>query len=290
MVPTTSLVFMVVSLLVCFGVPLGGLWFLSSRRRAEGARRYPAIGRAFLCGMLAFGVSQLLLRVPLMTLVVPQLPEPLSGFLLSAPVASFSAGLFEETGRLVVMVLLMRRFHRWADGLSFGLGHGGLEAMALTGLAMVNNLVVGVALNTGRWDALAAGLPADQAEAVRQALVTTSPSLFLLSGVERIGAVAFHVGMSVLILWGVHRSRRLVAWVVAVLLHGALNLTAISTMQAGAPPWLVELLVLAWGAALLVWVVRMRPAFPATIAPDLRTLPAPVPPPKDPTTDRRAAD
>ena len=147
----------------------------------------------------------------------------------------------------------------------------------LVGLTMVSNLVMGVAVNIGRWDTLAAGVPAEQAESIRQVLVTTSPVLFLWSGVERIGAVAFHIGMSVLLLWGVVRSRRLLAWVLAVLLHGALNLTAITTMQAGAPPWLVELLVVAWGAAMLVWVVRMRPAFPTAIEPDLRTLPAPVP-------------
>ncbi len=265
MVPVASLVFMAVSALICFAVPLGGLVYLTTRRTADGSRRYPAVGRAFLCGMLAFGISQLLIRIPLMLAVVPQLPAPVAGFLLSAPVASFSAGLFEETGRLVVMVLLLKQFHRWIDGISFGLGHGGLEAMALMGSSAVGNLVVGVMINTGRWDAVAEALPAGQGEMVRQGLASSPPTLFLLSGVERIGAIGLHVGLSVLVLWGVQSSHRLLAWTLAVLIHGLANLTAVGSVQAGASPWVAEVIVWLWAAAILVWAVRIRPAFPTTI-------------------------
>ena len=94
-----------------------------------------------------------------MTLVVPGLPEPARGFLLSVPVASFTAGLFEETGRLVVMLLLLKAFHRLADGLAFGLGHGGLEAMLLVGLTYVSNLVLAVLMNTGGWPRSPTGCP-----------------------------------------------------------------------------------------------------------------------------------
>lgn len=277
MVPTLSLVFMVVSLVICFAVPLGGLAFLATRRDAGGARRHPGLGRAFGAGMLAFGVSQLVLRIPLMTLVVPQLPEPVASFLLSAPVASLTAGLFEETARLLVMVWLLRRFHRWVDGLAFGLGHGGLEAMALIGLSMVNNLVLAVAINTGRLDSLAAALPPEEVEVLRSALVETEPSAFLAGGVERIAAIALHVGLSVLVLWGVHHARRLPAWVVAVLVHTAANLSAVLALRAGAPVWLIEALLLVWGAAVMVFALRLRRGLPTGIEPDPSDLPAPRP-------------
>lgn len=45
---------------------------------------------------------------------------------------SLTAGPFEETGRLLIMSHLLRR-PRFADGVAFGLGHGGLEAAALVG-------------------------------------------------------------------------------------------------------------------------------------------------------------
>ena len=277
MVPTLSLVFMAVSLVICFAVPLGGLAILATRRDAAGARRYPGLGRAFGAGMLAFGASQLVLRIPLMTMVVPQLPEPVASFLLSGPVASLTAGLFEETARLLVMLWLLRRFHRWADGLAFGLGHGGLEAMALIGLSMVNNLALAIAINTGRLDSLAAALPPEEVELLRSAMVGTEPAAFLAGGLERVAAIAFHVGMSVLVLWGVHHNRRLRVWLVAVLLHTAVNLSAVLAVRAGISLWLVEALLLAWGVAAVVLAVRLRRGFAATIEPAPQDLPAPRP-------------
>ena len=39
----------------------------------------------------------------------------------------------------MMMLLLLKAFHRWIDGVTFGLGHGGIEMIALVGVAMVNN-------------------------------------------------------------------------------------------------------------------------------------------------------
>ena len=164
MVPVLSMVFMALVTVGCIVVPFGAMLWIWSRRHPDGSRRYPRVWRAFWCGMLAFVASQVLTRIPLMTVVVPQLPEPVSGFLLSGPVASYTAGLFEETGRLVVMLLLLKAFHRWIDGVSFGLGHGGIEAMLIVGMANVNNLVLAATINAGQWDTIAQALPPEAAE------------------------------------------------------------------------------------------------------------------------------
>ena len=152
MVPMASIVGMVVSLLICLVLPLGGLLWLVTRREG-GVRKYPKVGRAFAAGMLAFVLSQVLTRIPLMTWLSTQ-DAPWAQWLVSGPVASFSAGLFEETGRLLVMLWLLRRFHRWVDGISFGLGHGGIEAILLVGLAQASYLGLAVMINTGQTGAL----------------------------------------------------------------------------------------------------------------------------------------
>jgi len=258
MVPAATIAAMVFTLVVSFAVPLGGLLVL---------RRYaPRVGRAFACGMLAFFVSQVLTRLPLMTLVVPSLAEPARGFLTSVPVASFTAGLFEETGRLVVMLLLLKGFHRLADGIAFGLGHGGLEAMLLVGLTYVSNLVLAVLMNTGGWASIAASLPAANAEAIEKAMTGLPASTFALAGVERIGAIGLHVVLSLVILAGVVHGRKALAWVVAVLIHGLANLGVLSAMGAGVPTAAVEVGFLVVIAALL-WLAirRLGPTLPATI-------------------------
>ena len=48
---------MVVTLLICLGIPLGGLLWISTRRQA-GVRRYPKVGRAFAAGMVVGLVSR----------------------------------------------------------------------------------------------------------------------------------------------------------------------------------------------------------------------------------------
>lgn len=264
MVPTLSVVFMAITLLICLALPIGGLIWLITRRTADGAKRYPRVVRAFLCGVLAFVASQMLIRIPLMTLVIPQLGESWR-WLVSGPVASFTAGLFEETGRLVVMLLLMRLFHRWADGVSFGFGHGGIEAILITGVATLNNLVLAVMINTGQWGAIASQLPPDQAELFHSRMVDTAPVDFLMAGVERLAAVSVHIGLSVLILWGVHRGRKAMAWVIAVIAHGLTNLLAVSMMAAGAPMLAVEGALLVCAVGYWVWIVRARRLFPAEI-------------------------
>ena len=212
--------------------------------------------------MLAFVASQVLTRIPLMTVVVPQLPEPVSGFLLSGPVASYTAGLFEETARLLLMLWLLKHLRRWIDGVSFGLGHGGIEAVLLLGIANVNNLVLGVLINSGGWDAVAQTLPGETAEQLRSALVDTSPWMFLLGGVERLAAISLHIACSLLVLAGIVHGRKLLGWVAAVLLHGSFNLVAVAMAGAGVNLVLVEAVLVALAIGLWVAIVRSRPLFP----------------------------
>lgn len=208
----------------------------------------------------------MLTRIPLMTVVVPQLPEPISGFLLSGPVASYTAGLFEETGRLVVMLLLLKAFHRWIDGVSFGLGHGGIEAVLLVGMATVNNLVLAVTINAGQWETIAAALPPEQAAQIHAALVDTAPWMFLLAGVERLAAISLHIACSLLVLAGIVLGRKLLFWLAAVLAHGTFNLVAVLMVGAGASMVLVEAVLVALAIGLWVGILRSRPVFPPALA------------------------
>ncbi len=266
MVPITSILFMIVSGLICAGVPIGGLVYLSTRKDAAGAARYPDVWRPFVCGALAFTVSQLLTRIPLHILVLPHLGA-VGQFFLSVPVASYTAGLFEETGRLVVMVLLLKGFHRWIDGVAFGLGHGGIEAILLVGLTQLNNVILALALNLGLWQTVAGSLPADVSDMLKQTLITTNPALFLVSGIERSSAISLHIGCSLIVLWGVHVGKKLLAWVVAVLLHGTANLTTLFMLTLPRTTGILATEGSLLALAVVIWVVawRVRGAYAPTI-------------------------
>lgn len=117
-------------------------------------------------GALAFFLAQVVLRLPLLNFAVPALPEPFRDLLLNPAALSFSAGIFEETARLVLMLVLLKGFHRWVDGAAFGLGHGGLEAVLLGGTGQIGNLTLSVLINSGAWESVAATMPAAAADSL----------------------------------------------------------------------------------------------------------------------------
>ncbi len=183
-------------ILICFGVPIGGLVILLTRHKKKG------VGLAFLWGALAFFVSQMLIRVPILQLVLPgmawyavlQLDPWAYGLFLG-----FTAGLFEEGARWIAMRwLLMGRTER-VHGLAFGLGHGGIEAMLLVG---VNFLVILVLVLAGQGS-----------------LFPLEAGGVFLGGVERLYACAFHVGASLLVMYGIRRGRQVLWLGIAILLH-----------------------------------------------------------------------
>ncbi len=182
---------------ICFVLPIGGAVMLM--RRKKGA------GKAFLFGMLAFIVSQPLLRLPLLQIVLPQYawfavlqlnPWRYGLFL------GLTAGLFEETARWIAIRFFLKEKTDIEHGMSFGLGHGGVEAMLLVGLQFVNMLFL---LISGRG-----------------ALLPVSAEMVLISSLERLSAILFHIGASLLVMHGVRRkkARYLAA---AILLHTLLD-------------------------------------------------------------------
>ncbi|MEZ5127107.1 MAG: YhfC family glutamic-type intramembrane protease [Micropruina glycogenica] len=264
MVPVASLVGMGFSLVVSMVVPLALLVFLMLRRAADGTRANSHLGRTFACGMVAFAGSQVLTRMPLMA-YLSTIEQPWAQFLVSAPVASVTAGLFEETGRLLAMLWLMRRFHRWIDGVTFGLGHGWLEAVLLVGLSSVVNLALALSINSGQ---VPQGLPPGALQTLTDTLVNTPSELFYLTALERLSAIALHMALSVLVLGGIVCGRRLLFWALAVLVHGVANLAIVLTAQV-APVLVAELVLVALVAAFWWWYVwPSRSRFPEQVGPE----------------------
>lgn len=281
-VPSLSIALMLVTALLCVAVPVAGWLVLQTRRTAQGDRRYPKIWRPLLCGAWAWLIAQPVLRIPLLNLVVPQLPQPLAGWLQSAPALSLSAGLFEETARLVVMLLALKGFCRWADAVAFGLGHGGLEAIGMVGATQVSNVVFSLAINQGRWDQVASQIPPAAAAGLHDTLVGGSPWLFGMSGVERVAAITVHIGCSLLVLAGIYHGRRLLGWGLAVLLHSATNLAA--ALLVPVSPYLAEAFLVALAVVIWLMVLRARPRFAASLpaAPAAPDGSAPAPGPDQP--------
>ena len=177
------------------------------------------IWSAWLLGALGFFVPQILIRLPILTGL-----SQLSGFAAFAqthPVVygfglAFTAGLFELAGRYAVARCLKKNL-TCRRALAAGLGHGGIEAILITGLAYLSNVVILVMLQTGGFDAVLTQTgDASQLLAARDALMNTHWALFLLAGFERLLAMTCHVAMSMMVCYGVH-TNRVLPWTLACL-------------------------------------------------------------------------
>ena len=209
---------------------LGGVvaaWFLAHRFLAA---RWAAIG----WGMLAFPVSQIL-RLVVLVPVTALLPADTGiGGLLGAGLAVLSSGLFEESTRWLVLRHMARRTRSWQDGVGFGLGHGGIEAILVVGTSAVGGIVLLALAHQG---VLPGG---DLPPGAAQQLHSQVSALEALTGVmvgagvyERALAIVLHVALSLLVLRGVVTDRRRL-WLLAIWLHCAYN--AVAVLLAPASP------------------------------------------------------
>lgn len=218
-----SIVSIIVTLFVSFILPLAFLVGYALRHKRQG------IWSAWLLGALGFFVPQILIRLPILSGL-----SQLSGFAAFAQThpalygfgLAFTAGLFELAGRYAVARCLKKNL-TCRRALAAGLGHGGIEAILITGLTYLSNVVILVMLQTGGFDAVLTQTgDASQLLAARDALVNTHWALFLLAGYERLLAMTCHVAMSMMVCYGVH-TNRVLPWTLACLaLHTCMDFIA----------------------------------------------------------------
>lgn len=227
MVSTMTLIACFLTLFVCLLLPIIAISVLSFRYKGG------KLVSAWLLGAAGFVVTQLLIRVPILTAMQNQ-PwfvgfSENHGFLFAFALA-FTAGLFELAGRFVVAKLMQKNLN-YNRALAAGLGHGGIEAMILIGITYLNNILYIFMINNGTFDAVvgeavAAGVDVSALMLLKDQLIASSPVLFLLAGFERLLAMTGHLAMSLLVCYGVYIGKPLKCALICLGIHTFIDLTA----------------------------------------------------------------
>jgi uncharacterized membrane protein YhfC len=241
-VSASAILFMAISIVLSILLPIGAVVWLAARKKIK-------LGPV-LWGVLLFVVFAIILEGQgLHRLVLGSFPQLQSYPYLFAVYAGLAAGLFEETARLIGFkwLIRVREDENPYTGIAYGLGHGGIEAILLGGMASISNLIFALMVNA---NAVPAGL-----EAIAQQLATTPSYLFLITGVERVLAMTIHLSLSMIVLKAV-TDRKWGYYVLAIGLHTLINFPA-GLYQAG---FLQDMLliegitaVLTVAVALLAW-------------------------------------
>ena len=168
-----------------------------------------------------------------------------------------AAGVFEETGRLFAFKLFLKNEREPVTALSYGIGHGGVEAILLVGLTMVNNLILAATVS--------AGGTTDPAMLEMAAQLASIPAgMFLWAAFERVGAIILHLSNSVLVFAAVREPGKRWLFPAAILTHAAANFIAVVS-NAYLPVAATEIIVLIFAVIVALFARRVYRMLPVTV-------------------------
>ena len=179
---------------------------------------------------------------------------------LMALVAGLSAGVCEELARYLVLRFWRREARSWAQGVAFGAGHGGVEAILLGLLVAVNFVTMVVLRGTGLEGLGLSGEMLEQAQAQVDAFWAISWYLPLLGGLERVFAITIQIGLSLLVMRAL--TQRNAGWLLAAIgVHTLVDSVVVFLAGVGWSPLALEglVLLLALGAGVIILALRDKP-------------------------------
>lgn len=234
------IIYLLINVIISFGIPIGALvYFIRKRNRCV---------KPYFIGMLVFVISQMFLRIPLLNNVMSNMEWYIEISILYPVLAmlfiGLTAGVFEEVGRYLGFEIALKNNRRWIDGIAFGIGHGGIEAMLLLGVTSLQNLFIVISKSN---------------ESVLNILNTNGPYI-LLGGFERFFAMMLHVGLTMLVLYGINK-KRLRYLVLAIIIHGFVDFIVVLLSSLGVNILLIEGFIGGCGLIGLVFTIKCKEIF-----------------------------
>lgn len=247
MVKSLSIIFMAVTLLISVGIPVVLTIYMY--------KKYKISIKAVFIGALMFFIFQGVIRIPVLSAL--QLTSWFRGVYSLYPVAvmfviALTAALFETTGRYIGMKFILKDSLEWKNGVAYGIGHGGVEAILLVGMTYIANLIYSLLINTGLVNA----------SGPINALVATRPDMFLAAGVERLFTMIFHIALSLIVLYGIMYKKRPFI-LLCILLHTLVDwiIPLIATNKADI--WITEMFVAIIGILSFIFILKSKKMFEA---------------------------
>ena len=250
--PASIVIWLCAAALFAFALPIGTLlWWRGTRK----AKLTP-----FFVGALVFVVFALVLE-PLLHRVCLLGDNAVARAINANPYlymlyGALAAGVFEETGRYVAFRLLLskRRFPERDTAVTYGIGHGGIEAMLLLGVTYGLYAAIALLSRSGNYSAalaLAGGEAGDVAMMLGR-LGQLTPGLCALAMVERVTAFLLHIALSCFVFLAARDKTQRSWFPFAIALHAIADMPAALYQQGMLPLWAVEL----WLAVFALYALR----------------------------------
>ncbi|MCQ2575864.1 MAG: YhfC family intramembrane metalloprotease [Treponema sp.] len=245
-VPVLSFVTIAIAMLFGVLIPLVLILVIKKKTNCKIAPFFAGCGTFFVFAIVLEGICHAIILGGGRAEAIMARP------LLYALYGGVMAGLFEETGRFLVYKFLLKKYRDDdSTALAYGAGHGGFEAFYILIMGMITNIVFGILINIGKTDLILGTMDeASKAVAITQlaSICNTNPLLFLVSIIERFGAVAFHMAASILVWFAVKNKKLWYLYPAAILLHAMLDMIAAFFNSIGSPIWIIEVMLYVFSA------------------------------------------
>ena len=255
----SSIPALIVTVILMIAIPV--LFFVSWRRRHKEQTRISWL----IAGAIGFIVSARILELGVHSFCVLA-ENPVSRFINGNTWAfvlygTMMAGVFEECGRHIVLRYILKKNRTRENAVLYGIGHGGIEVLAVLLPSMILYLVIAILFSRGNVEeamnqlriteeTASAALPSVQAAAA------FDYGMMAINVVERLFAMLLHIGLTVIVYDGVINARkdRLPA---AILLHMLMDTFPALYQRGAVPLWSVEVWAAFWAAAVLFIAAKL---------------------------------
>ncbi|MDY7078675.1 MAG: YhfC family glutamic-type intramembrane protease [Chloroflexota bacterium] len=179
---------------------------------------------------------------------------------LMALVAGLSAGVCEEVARYLVLRFWQRDSRSWTQGVAFGVGHGGVEAIFTGVLVLITFSNMLILRGMGPEALGLSGEVLEQVQTQSDAYWSIPWYLPLLGGLERISAITIQIALSLLVVRALTHHH--VGWLLAAIgAHALVDGVVVFLVGVGWAPVALEgvVLLFALGGLALILASRPRP-------------------------------
>ena len=171
------------------------------------------------------------------------------------------AGVFEECGRHIILKYMMKKNRTRENAVLYGIGHGGIEILAVILPAMVTYLVVAFMFSRGNVEEAVHSLKIteDTAAAALPSVLAAAAfdyTAMAMNVVERLLAMLVHIGLTVIVFYGVMTAGK-GCLPLAILLHMAVDTFPALYQRGVVQLWTVEIWAALWTAVIVFFAVRL---------------------------------
>lgn len=171
------------------------------------------------------------------------------------------AGIFEECGRHIILKYILKKDRTRENAVIYGIGHGGIEILTVLLPAMILYLAIAVMFSQGDTETAlktlniteetaAAALPSVQAAAA------FDYAMMAMNVMERLLAMLIHIGLTVIVYYGVVNAKKL-CLPAAILLHMLADTFPALYQRGILPLWAVEMWIAFWTLMIMLIAAKL---------------------------------